>query len=130
MAETHPSATVWAREFPVSVTENSLTLSVGAITHGLRPLGKGAFRGFLRAFSEKLTHRQPSSPFSIPNCQNQTRHGGVIFGRECRWWGSRPFSELTSVNGAIAHIASDRCSPCPDMPAPGRRHGGFHFFTL
>ena len=48
-------ATVWATDFPVSVTENPVTLTVTAQTLALRRLPEPPFRAFSKEILEDLT---------------------------------------------------------------------------
>ena len=77
----HFSATVWATEFPVSVTENLVSLTVMPETHTLRRLDKGDFRVFSKEISRDLTNLRCAGPDFATYRQMLTRHVGVIFGR-------------------------------------------------
>ena len=91
--------TVWATDFPVSVTENPVSLTVMPETHTLRRGGEGRFRAHWAEISESLTKGWVDALRFATNCQNLTRHVGVICVRGFRRWISRAFSGLTSVKG-------------------------------
>ena len=99
----HSFATLWAREIPVSVTEIPVTLTVEPEPPALRPAGEGRFRAHWAEISESLTKGWVDTIRFATNCQNLTRHVGVICVRGFRRWISRAFSRLTSVKGWIAH---------------------------
>ena len=57
--------TVWATDFPVSVTENPVTLTVEPETPARHRLGVVDFRDFLREISKCLTKGVANSPLCI-----------------------------------------------------------------
>ena len=73
--------TVRATDFPVSVTENPVTLTVTAETHTLPRVNEGAFRAFSIENSGDLTKAWYVAQEYIAYCQNQRRHTCAIFKR-------------------------------------------------
>ena len=98
--------TVWATDFPVSVTENPVTLTVIAQSLALGRVGEAAFRGKYGEYSENLTQKGASALIFTKRGIKQRPHACVISDRGSVRWLSRPFSGLTDVKRKIAHTAA------------------------
>ena len=99
-------ATVWATDFPVSVTEISVSVTVKAQPLPLPRGSEGDFRPRSEGFSEDLTKEGKSEQKWTVCCQNPPRHACVISDRGGAWWIWRAFSRLTNVKRCIAHCIS------------------------
>ena len=86
MQKLHQSATLWATEFTVSVTENSVAQTVYGVSAALQPLGEGHFGVCSIENSGDLTKDGLSGVESAIYCQNTSRHVAVIFHRGARRW--------------------------------------------
>ena len=101
---TDAPATVWARENPVWATVFPVAQTVVSEAPPVRPVEEGGFRVDFGGVLRELTKIPLLLLNFTTNCQNLMRHAGVISERGSRWWLSCPFSRLTNVKGAIAHL--------------------------